>query len=98
MSKLDSIENKVAGLSTQLDRTDTRVISLETKISEIEASRSYDSHVCDELSTKFTELEHSLTYENAENDILSYDRKHLKNEHAKMFENLLEMQAKCFVL
>lgn len=45
-----------------------------------------------------TELERNWKTEKAENYNLSSDLKNLKNEHAKMSENLLEMQARFFFL
>lgn len=57
--KLDTIEREVSGLSTKLTKVDVRVQTLESnqkstesKLSEIEASHSFDSQTFDEINKK----------------------------------------------
>ncbi|KAL4236796.1 hypothetical protein ACF0H5_005183 [Mactra antiquata] len=59
LSKLDRIEDQLSSIANKLLSLDTRVTSLEltsrdnrSKINDLEASRAYDTQVCEDIQSK----------------------------------------------
>ena len=70
LNKLDSIEKQLTSLSTKISNMDVRVTSLEgsvrgvdSRVTEVEASRAFDSQICDDLKSKNAEMDKTLQAE-----------------------------------
>jgi len=75
LRKLDSIETQLKHMSGKLSLIENSVSSLESKslstnrkLSEIEASRHYDSPTCDEIRRKQSEINFSIRTEKQRNE------------------------------
>ncbi|KAH3865003.1 hypothetical protein DPMN_028037 [Dreissena polymorpha] len=70
LNKLDSIETQLSNLTMKLSNMDVRVTSLEgtvrkvdSRVTDVETSRAFDSQTCEELKLKNTELDKALQAE-----------------------------------
>ena len=61
LSQLEDIQKAVKSINSRLDRLDSKVASLQTKISDVEKSREFDSSVVESMKSKQTELDSMLT-------------------------------------
>jgi hypothetical protein len=86
LNKLDSIENQLTSLSSKLSSLDTRVTSLESsalevnsRMNEVEAGRSFDSQISEEIKEKQSVITTLLEKERSNIKKLSSDCDKLKS-------------------
>jgi len=101
LRKLDSIETQLKDMSGKLSQIEDRVSSLESKslstnskLTEIEASRHYDSQTCDEIRRKQSEIDASIRTEKQRNEQASKHIESLRHENKRLSEDLIDMQAR----
>ena len=101
LRKLDSIETQLKDMSGKLSQIEDRVSSLESKslstnskLTEIEASRHYDSQTCDEIRRKQSEIDASIRTEKQRNEQASKHIESIRHENKRLSEDLIDMQAR----
>ena len=101
LNKLDTIETQISGLSQKLSIMDGRVSSLEGKVhnnnyrlTEIEASRAYDSQTCDDLQSKQSSIDKQLSEVSKCKQKLSQQHEELQAQSARMSEDILDLQSR----
>ena len=99
--KLDSIDSQLKEMSKKISHIDTRVISLETSsvgwnksISEIEASRAFDSSTCEDLKHKQSKIDESIKAEKSRGEHLSKHVESLKHENRRLSEEMIDLQSR----
>jgi len=86
LNKLDTIEKQLSTMTSKITSIDTRVTSLESsvkdvgsKMNDIEASRAFDTQVCDEIQKKQSEIDKTLKSERDKLTKLSAEYRSLKS-------------------
>jgi flagellin-like hook-associated protein FlgL len=101
LSKLDKLESEMCKISQKISSVETRVLSLETKVTdtnsrltEMEVSRNFDTHVCDDLGNKHKQLEKLLKAEKDENAALAKTVEKLKLENKSMSDDIVDVRSR----
>lgn len=101
MEKLNDIESKISSMNQLITKFERRVSSVETKMTavekrmeEMEASRAYDSQLCDEAKEHCTRLEKDLKSEMKKCEVLTKELKEVKSENQKIKEDVIDGKAR----
>ena len=88
---MDNIDETVNNINKKVSLLDSRMTSLESKMSEsnrkfveIEASRAYDSQVCDYIKTKQSAIDKQLKSDQQIKQNLMSDIQNLKKENNRI--------------
>lgn len=101
LQKLDNIEKQISNLTQKMTSIDTKVTFLETKvnscqsqITEIEASRAYDSSSCDEIRAKQLSIDKQLDQNKKSHQAIRKDYESLICDHNRVSEDLIDIQTR----
>ncbi|XP_045214329.1 uncharacterized protein LOC123564656 [Mercenaria mercenaria] len=88
-------------MTQKLTQMDRRVFSLESKLSEtnsklieIEASRHFDSQLCDEIRSKQVDIDQMIRDETRKYTQIAKDYDNLKQENNRLSEEMLDIQSR----
>lgn len=91
---MSSLAQKMSSMDSKIILLEQHVGDCNGKVIEIEASRSHDSAVCDEILSKQRAFKKSMKDENVKCDRLSEDFARLKAENVRLNEELLDLQSR----
>ncbi|XP_045198378.2 uncharacterized protein LOC123552704 [Mercenaria mercenaria] len=101
LNKLDLIESQISNLTQKMTVMDQRVSSLEgkiyeqnSKLTEIEASRNYDSQLSDEIRKKQYDIDKQLKSGIEANKKVMSEYQTLKKENHRLTEEVIDLQSR----
>ena len=101
LSKLDSVESNVKSMMSKLTKMESRIDSLEVqckstdaKIIDLEASRNFDSQLCDELKQENISLKQQVSANEKQTKILEQDLRKQQTINHDMSESIVDLQSR----
>lgn len=94
LKKLDKIESSIANMTIRVSTIESRVKDVDDKVTALEASRAFDSQLCDELKKNHDQFENLLKSEKSKNDKLLSDIDQLKRDNEEIRDDVVDSQSR----